>query len=231
VKLEKSGLYFVGLLALAIAGFWPSYFVKFFDGTGDFTFYFHFHAVTALVWIFLLITQPILIAKRKHNLHRSLGRLSFMIIPLLYISIILLAHHQIDPDDTRIGISLWIPFKDLLILGVGYFIAMKYRKNPAIHARGMILTGMVMIEPALVRLLGKSLDGTSLASINYPITIGLVYLLFFTLIFSERRQRIGRWVFPLGLLLYLFVHGVIIFRIKISAWEAFARWFATLPLT
>ena len=51
----KSGYYFIGLFVLVLLGFWPSYFSKFIDGTADFNFYFHFHAVIATLWLILLI--------------------------------------------------------------------------------------------------------------------------------------------------------------------------------
>ena len=75
---ENSGYYFIGVLVLVILGFWPSYFAKFIDRTADFTLYFHFHAVTATLWLALLIVQPILIQKKKLQLHRLLGKTSYV---------------------------------------------------------------------------------------------------------------------------------------------------------
>lgn len=232
LSLEKSGYYFIGLFALAISGFWPSYFSRFFDGTADFTFYFHFHAVLAVMWIFTLIAQPILIRKKELSLHRLIGKLSYLLVPLIFISVILLAHSRVTGDEESLGLSLWVPFKDLFIFGVVYFIAIKFRRKMDIHARGMIAAGIVLIEPALIRLIMNAfVGGTEFASAGYPVTIGIIYSILIGLIVLERNQKQGRWVFPLTLALYIFVHSVIIFQIEIGPWQAFAEWFISLPLT
>ena len=229
---QQSTYFFIGLLALAILGFWPSYFARFFDGSADFNAYFHFHAVTALLWILMLITQPILIRKKKTSLHRFLGKFSYLLIPMIFISVILLAHHRITGEESDLGLSLWIPFKDLFVLGIAFFIAIRYRRSMQIHARGMIAAGIVLIEPALVRfILYVFFPNSGFAPAGYLITIATVYAILLILIFAERKQKKGRWVFPLILGLYLFVHSVIVFEIKIGPWQAFAEWFASLPLT
>ncbi|RKN81686.1 hypothetical protein [Ulvibacterium marinum] len=229
---EKSGYYFIALFALAIAGFWPSYFSTFFDGSADFNFYFHFHAVLAVLWIFMLIAQPLLIRRKQFALHRTIGKLSYVLVPLIFISIILLAHNRITGEEENLGLSLWIPFKDLLIFAVGYGIAIKYRHRMPIHARGMIVAGIVLIEPALVRLiLYVFFPDAGFAPGGYMATLVILYALLIGLIIAERNQKQGRWVFPLALGLYLFVHSVIIFEISIGPWQAFSEWFAALPLT
>lgn len=229
---NNSGYYFIALFALVIAGFWPSYFAKFFNGTADFTSYLHFHAALALLWVFMLIAQPLLIRKKEFVLHRKIGKLSYVLVPLIFISIILLAHSTLRGPIENVGLELWVPFKDLLIFAVGYGIAIKYRHTMAIHARGMIVAGIVLIEPALVRLiLYVFFPDEGFAPSGYLTTIVLLYTLLISLIVIERKQKIGRWVFPLTLGLYIFVHSVLVFQIRIPGWQTFAEWFKTLPLT
>lgn len=229
---DKSGFYFLALFALVIAGFWPSYFAKFFDGTADFSFYFHFHATLAMLWVFMLITQPILIRQKKFALHRKIGKLSYILVPLIFISIILLAHSTLRGPKENVGLELWVPFKDLLIFTVGYGIAIKYRKTMAIHARGMIVAGIVLIEPAFVRLvLYVFFPDSGFDPTGYLAAISLIYVILIGLIVAERKQKVGRWVFPLALALYIFVHSVLIFQIEIAPWQAFAEWFSVLSLT
>lgn len=232
LQFENSGYYFLGLFALVIAGFWPSYFAKFFDGTAEFTFYLHFHATLAMLWVFMLIAQPILIRQKKFALHKKIGKLSYILVPLIFISIILLAHSTLRGPKENVGLELWVPFKDLLIFAVGYGIAIKYRSTMAIHARGMIVAGIVLIEPALVRLiLYVFFPDADFAPEGYISMIVLVYALLIGLIIVERKQKVGRWVFPLALGLYIFVHSVLLFQIRVPGWQAFAEWFAALPLT
>lgn len=223
--------YFVGLFLLAIVGFWPSYFSKFFDGTADFTFYMHFHAVLAVLWIFFLIAQPLLIKKKHFALHRSIGKISYILVPLIYISVLLLAHSRITGEEENLGLSLWVPFKDLIIFTFGYGVAIRYRKIMPLHARGMIVAGIVLIEPAMVRaIINLFFDGNFVPP-AYLVSIGLLYSLLIILIIAERKEKRGRWIFPVTLGLYIFVHSVRLLQYSVPGWEAFAKWFASLPLT
>jgi uncharacterized membrane protein YozB (DUF420 family) len=86
-RFEVSGYYFIALAALALLGFWPTYFSKFFDGTADFKFYFHFHATVITLWVASLITQPILIRRKQLKWHRLIGKFSYILIPLIIVSV------------------------------------------------------------------------------------------------------------------------------------------------
>ncbi len=234
IRFDKSGFYFIGLVGLVLLGFWPSYFSKIFNGTENYSLYFQFHVVMMSLWLLVLITQPILIRKKKLAVHRFIGKLTYILMPLLFISVILLTHFRIQNhahivDNQKLyGPHLMVPFKDLLILGTAYIIAIVYRHDINIHARAMIATGIVFIEPALVRFLVHSMKD---AHIAYYLTIGFVYSILLGLMILERKQKRGRWVFPLILGLYIIVHSILIFNINFSIWETFAKWFAGLPLT
>ena len=97
-----------------------------------------------------------------------------------------------------------------------------------IHARGMIATGIVFIEPALVRLINNYIGPFPIACI---VSIVIIYTLLGYLIFRERYSKKGRWVFPLILGIYFVVYMIIITQVKIGAWESFTVWFINLPLT
>ena len=228
IRFDLSGYYFLGLVVLIILGFWPSYFSKFFSGTNDYKFYFHFHATMMLLWLTALIAQPILIRKKKLPLHRLIGKISYFLFPLVIIAVLLLAHSRRTVNSDDLGISLLVPFKDIIIMVIAYGIAIRHRRNIDLHARGMVVTGIVFIEPALSRLLAHVI-GPSLTS--YLVTIGIIYALLIGLIIREWRQKRGRWVFPLVLGLYIIMHAILVFDVQIAPWNAFARWFETLPIT
>jgi len=236
IRFDKSGYYFIGLVVLAFLGFWATYFSKFFDGETRFNFYFHFHAAMVSLWILVLIVQPTLIRKKKLAIHKIIGKLTYVLMPLLFVSVILLTHSRLPEHITVIngenfyGPHLVVPFKDLLILGTAYIIAVVYRRDFNIHARAMVATGIVFIEPALFRFIFSNHFVTEVMP-AYFWTIGIVYALLIGLMILERKQKRGRWVFPLVLGLYIIVHSIIIFGINTGAWETFARWFAALPLT
>jgi hypothetical protein len=228
IRFQFSGYFFIALVIVVLAGFWPSYFSKFFNGTNDFAFYFHFHATIMMLWIASLILQPILIKKKMLEWHRFIGRLSYILFPLIFVSVIFVTHSRHPLEEKDLDLNLFIPFKDLVILGTAYAIAIVYRHKVELHARGMIATGIVFIEPSLSRLFDYTIAPFPTA---YFLTITTVFLLLVGLIILERNQQQGRWVFPLILALYIMMHSIIILEIHITPWVYFSKWFASLPLT
>ncbi len=225
----KSGFYFIVLFFLAIIGFWQSYFSQLF---GDIDGYVHFHAVTMLLWIILLITQAFLIRYKKYLLHRFIGKLSYVLVPLIIISLILLAHNQIViREDGISGSRLYILFLQLSLLAIfiiAYVLAIIYRKSPVRHARYMISTALTLIDPAVARI---PVDIPPLPFSFQVITFTLTDLIFIVLIIMEHKQKQGREVFPIMLAIFLIFQGLNLTWTDSSLWNKFATWFAILPLT
>ena len=79
-------LFFVGMaafmLALVVAGFWPTYFGRLLSGLGPslkvpiagMPWVIHLHAAVFLGWMAVLLTQATLIARGKTRAHMKLGR-------------------------------------------------------------------------------------------------------------------------------------------------------------
>src|SRR3954471_4613656 len=93
INFNKADYYFIGFVAIVILGFWNRYFFQLITGTSNNANYFHFHGIMALLWIAMLIVQPILIRKKKLELHRLIGKLSFIVMPLLIISLLMVTHY------------------------------------------------------------------------------------------------------------------------------------------
>ena len=74
----------------------------------------------------------------------------------------------------------------------------------------------------------------SILNLSYPIPffigIGIVLGVLISLIILERKQKSGRWVFPLVLSIYVIAYPISFFEIKIPP-DSFNRWFNSLPLT
>ena len=140
-------------------------------------------------------------------------------------------HHQIGGKVIEgLGASLWLQLKDIVIISVMYTIAIVNKHNIQIHARAMIATGIVFIEPTL----GRFIIITVLESnfiIGLGITVAIMYTLIISLIIIERKQTSGRWVFPLLLFLFMVFHYLIFNQVSFPFWDAFAEWFVKLPIT
>ena len=77
------GYFFLLLIPLTIAGFYKTYIVQFPNFKANVTPLIHIHAFIASVWIGILIVQPFLILNKKFALHRKVGKISYIVFPLL----------------------------------------------------------------------------------------------------------------------------------------------------
>lgn len=102
-------------------------------------------------------THPFEIARgwARFDLHRAAGLISYALVPLLLLSILLLANFKIRTvaaADYQIQTYvLYLQFFLGLLFAVSYVLAMVYRKDAEIHARFMVCTGLTLIDPVFAR--------------------------------------------------------------------------------
>src|SRR5690348_15280167 len=149
-----AGYAFAALFIAALVAFWPGYLSKL-PGGG---FYRHLHAFAMTLWFGLLIAQPLLIRTGHRPLHRLLGKGAFVLAPLAVLSMLLLTHARLSAFDGTGGNAIAnhaiLPLSIAAIFTVAVTLALVYRKQPALHARYMICTGLALIDPVGARLLG-----------------------------------------------------------------------------
>ncbi len=234
---RNAGYYSIALLLLAIVAFWEPYFSHIFSG--DYrtvaSNYKHFHVVMAVSWLAMLMTQPYLIRTGRRPLHRQIGKLSYALGPLMVLSIVLLAHSQMvtfeEQLDPRRHFILFIQLGFAWFFAVLYGLAMFYRRIPTIHARYMILTGILLIEPVLVRVFKFNLSFIEWSVPYQVVTWPMVDLLLLAIIVAERRQESGRRVFQGALVAFVAYQMLHLTVTDTQAWIQFAGWFANLPIT
>ncbi len=235
---SRSGYYFFVLLILAVVGFWNSYFSIFFNDfdiypqLNDVESYVHWHVVTMLLWLGLLITQSFLIRFNKRSAHRLIGKSSYVLVPFVVVSLVLLAHSQITIHEFGITYGrlyvLFLQLSLLVLFIISYSLAIVYRHIPARHARYMICTALTMIDPAVARL---PIDTPSFPFPYQVITFSITDLILIVLIFMERNHKKGREVFPIMLVVFLFFQVMNLTTTRSQIWDDFSLWFARLPLT
>ncbi len=178
-RLQRNvGFFFIAVLIITLLGFFPSYFSHFpaFDG---FTWPFHFHALIALVWICMLIAQAFLIRAKNYEIHRKVGKASYVVMPLLLFSFLLMARAQyqknilvnhLSETDALAALSRnGIP--ECVFISILYSLGIIYKKRPAWHLRFFTSIGLVMLGPGL----GRFLFGHFPPPVAGPI-IGLLFL-------------------------------------------------------
>lgn len=221
---NRIGYAFIALLLICLLGFYPTYISKFPEMVG-FTSAHHFHGLMALLWILLLIVQPFLIRAKKYELHRQLGKLGYVIMPLLVVSLFFVAkatylrNIKTMPEVEALAIlpNGTVEIFDFSIL---FILAMFYRKNTAYHLRFMASTGLMMVGPGLGRMMVS-------AGLPFPVVL-LIIILSTTgvaLVWMILDIRNKKSAFPMGTFVLLGLSAFFINANNHSAWwQGFAKW-------
>ncbi len=109
--------------------------------------------------VFLLITQPILIKQQRIDLHRKFGKLSYVLAPILILTIIILAINQIQRElslaENNAAVTAFIALIDILSFSTYFIIAMLNSKNLRWHVAFLVAATLVVLNPGLSRLLNQ----------------------------------------------------------------------------
>lgn len=226
---RNTSLLFIVILAVVIWGFYRTYFGLFpnFNGISNVQ---HIHGILFLTWFGFLIVQPLLIRYNKPVLHRQIGKLSYLIVPFLLLSIFLVSKEQyhrmaatIPKEQNLGGMALNIP--DIFAFATLYILAMINKKNTAYHMRYMIATSLLLIGPGAGRafIIYGGLpfpQGAALA-----ITLSEVLAAIFLVIDILK----GKPYKPYLVTLLLFIGLHVCWQFQMSAWwQAFAGGFAEI---
>jgi hypothetical protein len=68
------------LIPITFFSFYPTYFGK---PSGSIPTIYHIHSGMMLVWLFMVIGQPILIKYNKIRLHKTMGKVSYVLMPMI----------------------------------------------------------------------------------------------------------------------------------------------------
>lgn len=150
--------FFIFVLLISLLGFFNTY-LKFFPHVGKFPYVIHFHFSAFIAWFFLLITQPILIKRKRIDLHRKFGKLSYVLAPILILTIVILAINQIQRElslaENNAAVTAFIALIDILSFSTYYIIAMLNSKNLRWHVAFLVAATLVVLNPGLSRLLNQ----------------------------------------------------------------------------
>jgi len=189
---RNTGYFMLLLLVLAFVGFYKSYFSYFpslSEGYGSITksnvtVFHHLHALTATVWVFFLIIQPLLIRYGKYRIHKKLGKTSYFIFPLLIASLIPLIIYILGSSHP---VRSFNPIADSVSLILFYSLAVYNKKNTPKHMRYMIGTATVFLGPTIARIGGSIIGLQPKASNNFLVFI-VVYLILIGLILLDKNN-------------------------------------------
>jgi hypothetical protein len=220
--------FFVAIFVITNLGFYKTYLIYFpkFEG---FPWVYHVHGMLAMAWVLMLIAQAYLIRAKKYDLHRLIGKLSYIVMPLFLISLFFTAKEsyltniktmpQADAlaDMTNGGTI------DIFFLGLIYVLAIVYKKNVGYHLRFITSTGLIILAPGLGRFV--------FAFLEIPFPLALIPMLLCTagvgivwLIIDIKNKKSA---FPMGVYVVVDLIMFIIGAGSHSAWwQSFGKWWA-----
>lgn len=168
--------YFLLLLLPVIAlAFHQSYGSKFPDFEPGFDPFIHVHAILATLWVAMTISQPFLIANKKISLHRSIGKLSYVVFPLLVVSFV---PAWIKIINSGVYENLFFSLGDCILLMTFYSLAIFYRHHSPRHMRFMIAATLVLLGPTIGRI------GPIVFELDMIVTQTLQYAIIFLILIS-----------------------------------------------
>jgi hypothetical protein len=193
----RSSLPFAALAIAALVGFWPHYLAV--GGLG-FAPLAHVHAVTMMLWLALLIVQPVLIHTGRRAAHRQIGRVAWLLAPLIVASSLVLAWRMTAPaagaaiEAFRYGL-FFVQIATTVLFAACVAGALAWRKDTALHARCMAAAGLTCIDPTLARVV-SNFAPAPLQQVDWA-SAALAVLIAAALALADRRAARGAWVLPL----------------------------------
>jgi len=184
-KYRYLGYFFLLLIPLVFFGFYKTYFIQFPTFNNVKHNYIHVHAAIAIAWVSLIIVQPFLIVNKKITWHRKLGKLSYIVFPLLMLSFIPMVINKLNSDTPK---DAFFAIGDGTLLVLFYSLAIYYRKKSTVHMRYMIAAALVLFGPTVGRILPNLLGFGDIATQNIQFAI-IQSILVALVLFDKKNKR------------------------------------------
>lgn len=207
-----SGAIIGGILLIVIVhvGFYKTY-LQFFPQFQGFRYVQHFHGAMMMGWLIMLVVQPILIRSGKFGLHRLLGRASYLLAPLVLVSMYLISQFRyrgiLESSGQAAAVAhLALNFPNIVYFAVLYSLAIIYKGRTELHMRYMCSSAFVLVGPGLARaLIGYAdlslADAVMVVRTITPLITGVI-----TVVDSVRTKRISPFALVFG---FMVLHTIL----------------------
>lgn len=214
---------FMGLIlfAIVLAGFLPAAISRP-GGIASMPFLLHLHGAVFASWFVVFISQAALLQANNVRLHMRLGAASVgLATAMLLLSYFVIRDAYANPAFRIAGLSpagsTIFPITDMVNFSIAYGLALRHRRNAVAHKRLMLLAGILIIDPAVARLI---------TTLEAPVpAILLVELALFAALFTYDMltRRRPHWTTVLGLGLYIAALVAKLTVAKQPWWAAFVN--------
>ena len=227
----------VVLAMFTLVAFYPRYLTVI---TSPLPWYMHAHFVLMIIWMSMLFLQPRFVGKKDFAKHRALGRVSYLLVPLILISSYLMirfGYYRILAElqesgtmtadeamfQARINIGLGpISFFALLIF---YPLAIVFRKNPQVHATYMVGTALSIVGPILDRALYQIADWYRFPTYPFEyVSFFLVDMVLVVLLVSNYQKGLSLKANQVCLFIFVSCQVVYAFFLDSWWWQGFVGW-------
>jgi uncharacterized membrane protein YqjE len=226
---RNSAIFAILLLAGIQWGFYKNYTSQFPDFI-DKTTIIHIHGALLMTWMLLLIVQPILIKTGRSQLHRTIGKVSYVLGPLIIIFLFLVGKGSYwrsigkfpEHDILR---DIVLDARGLYSFAIFWALAMIYRKHSDSHMRYMIATGILAIGPGMGRGLINSfgLDIGTALTITDLVGLAIVGFLLGYDIYRKKNYK------PFLVVFMVLAFGAVLWQARdTNAWQSFARSYTSI---
>ncbi|HUG46153.1 MAG TPA: hypothetical protein VMK31_06555 [Sphingomicrobium sp.] len=158
----RAHYYVLGVMAVIVAGFWPSYFAVW----DNVPWQFHAHGVAASIWVIMVAAQSWSVHHHQLPLHRAVGKSSLLLFPFLIgglaaiIDVTAKGYVAGDPFRTMFAGPFFIGLTLAIAAYVTvYYRALKYRRKVWIHSGYMLTTPLILFESPFGRILNMYMPG------------------------------------------------------------------------
>lgn len=226
---RQSIVFFAFIAVASVFAFWPGYLSQM-SGKDVLV---HIHGALLSLWLMMLIAQATLIRTGRKELHRQIGQLSYLLAPLVFVSIATIRHNAMARAADPFGpeqLALFFPNAVIqpLTFAFTYGMAILNRKDSATHARFMLCTLIPAAGPIFNRVMSFYVSDTIAWA---PITRNAVLVSLVGLSIWDWQSSRRLNVFPL-ILVWMVVWTVVYILIFGSTFQIrFAEWYLSLPLS
>lgn len=218
-KYRNVYLFFIAILILVPIGF-KSYFLKL-TNLNSIETVLHIHNLLMTIWCLMLIIQPLLIRKRKNNLHKTIGKVSYFFFPLVVYSIgstIFYSFERMKPHlslDENLS-QIFLPISQLFLFTLFYVLAILNTKKIAVHMRYIIISSISLFGPTIGRIdfgLGEDFN-TDLWFMNACLLIFLLYDKYYNKNYKS---------YLIGLFFFVIIHIANVWFANTELWRTVAK--------
>lgn len=209
------------LIVVVQIGFYKTY-LQFFPQFDGFRYVQHFHGAMMMGWLILLLVQPILIRAGKFELHRLLGRASYLLAPLVLVSMYSISQFRyrgiLESSGQAAALAhLALNFPNIVFFAVLYLLAIFYKHRTELHMRFMVSTVFVLVGPGLARALIGYMDFSLTDAVSVVRTITPLITGVITVVDSVRTKRISPFALVFG---FMVLHTILWDARETPVWQA-----------